>query len=117
MIDYLCDPKKLEAFVAGQLDEEENEQVLSHLAECGRCLSLVDKLWAEQYSGHLSGQVPELDLETAMQVERSLNRRIQQTNLLGQLSQIALQGLVKSWAALVVPFIRKKKSASLIIRR
>jgi anti-sigma factor RsiW len=77
-------PKEpLEAFLAGQLSEEENEIILSHLAECDHCLTEVDRLWEGQLRDGSRDQIPELEADIAERVERSVIRRINRTDSAG----------------------------------
>lgn len=97
---------QLEAFISGQLSEEENEAILSHLADCDQCLSVADRYWSQEF-GEVSGfQPPELDPGIAEHVEHLVLRRIYHTDLVEHVILFGSLGMFVSWKALIKPFFR-----------
>lgn len=104
------DPKPLSKellrrFVAGELDEAENEAVMAQLAEDETSLALVDALWEEQPSQTAVGQLPDLDPEQARQVRRRLIRQIHQSDLALNIVKMGTQGFGSVAASLLRPLL------------
>lgn len=104
------DPKPLSKellrrFVAGDLDEAENEAVMAQLAEDETSLALVDALWEEQPSQTAVGQLPDLDPEQARRVRRRLIRQIHQSDLALNIVKMGTQGFGSVAASLLRPLL------------
>ena len=100
---------RLEAFITGQMSEEENEAILSHLADCDQCLSVADGYWQQEIGDVLKIQPPELDPEIAERVEHLVLSRIHHTDLADQVLLFGSLGLFISWKALLRPFLIRSK--------
>lgn len=80
------DPKPLSKellrrFVAGELDDAENEAIMAQLAEDEASLELVDALWEEQPSQTAVFDLPDLEPERAQRVRRRLIHQIHRSDL------------------------------------
>lgn len=116
-------PENLLAFVSGQLSEPEAEAVISHLAECDRCLTTVDDLWQDSLRHLTERPSPSLDQETAKRLEGRLLRQIHRTDLGGRAVWLGTAGLldttltlapslVDTYLALLRPVFNIKQSSS-----
>jgi len=71
----------LRRFVAGELDDAENEAIMARLTEDEASLEIVDALWHEQPSQTAVFELPELAPEQTQQIRRQLIRQIHRTDL------------------------------------
>ncbi|MCA9970221.1 MAG: zf-HC2 domain-containing protein [Anaerolineales bacterium] len=103
MLNNHLSPHTMRQYVAGQLPDDETEHVVSHLADCERCLEAVDALWAAQPGS--SAPAPRLSEQAAARLERRLVRQIQRTNLAGTILSLGTAGFAEVARALIRPLL------------
>ena len=95
----------LRRFVAGELNEAENEAVLARLAEDEASLKFVDALWEEQPSQTAVGDLPDMNPEQTRRVRRRLIRQIHQADLALNVVKLGTQGFGSVAASLLRPLL------------
>ncbi|MCA9919234.1 MAG: hypothetical protein KC445_14845 [Anaerolineales bacterium] len=95
----------LRRFVAGELDETENEAVMAQLAEDEVSLKFVDALWEEQPSHTAVAELPDLDPERARSVRRRLIRQIHRSDLTMNMVKLGTQGFGSVAVSLLRPLL------------
>lgn len=92
----------LRRFVAGELDEVENEAILVRLAEDEASLEFVDTLWQEQRSQTAVNDLPDLAPERAQRVRRQLIRQIHRSDLAANIVKMGTGG----WSRVALSLLR-----------
>ena len=95
----------LRRFVAGELDDAENEAIMAQLAEDDASLELVDALWEEQLSQTAVVKLPNLEPERAQRVRRRLIRQIHRSDLTMNVVKLGTQGFGSVAASLLRPLL------------
>ena len=95
----------LRRFVAGELDDAENEAILAHLAEDEVSLAYVDALWGERPSQTAVAQLPDLAPEQARRVRRRLIKQIHQADLAVNMVRLGTHGFGSVAASLLRPLL------------
>lgn len=95
----------LRRFVAGELDDAENETIMAQLAEDEASLELVDALWEEQPSRTAVAELPDLEPERARRVRRRLIHQIHRADLAMNVVKMGTQGFGSVAASLLRPLL------------
>jgi hypothetical protein len=103
--------KLLRKFAAGELNDAENEAVLSRLAEDEASLEFVDALWHEQTSPTAVPQLPNLKPEKAQQMRQRLLRQLHRTDLSLNVVKMGTQGFGSVAVSLLRPLLDSKNRA------
>jgi hypothetical protein len=98
-------PKSLDAFVTGRLSDMENEAIFAHLATCQQCEAKIERLWQAAPIGNSVFKMPDLDIQDALESERSLFRRIHRSELGGQMVKFYTQSFFGLFTGLLRPFV------------
>ena len=99
----------LRRFVAGELELDENEQIMAHLVEDEASLEIVDALWQEQSLQTAVSQPPNLEPERAQRVQRRLIRQIHRADLATNVVKMGTHGFGSVAVSLLRPFLDTKK--------
>ncbi len=101
--------EELKRFVAGDLDTDATERILTYLSENDDAVETVDTLWQEINLTPSGGdsEVPELDDATAAKVEQQLFDRIHRTDLTGDVLRLGTQAASTVYWALLRPFVTR----------
>lgn len=99
----------LRRFVAGELDDKENETIMAQLAEDEASLALVDALWEEQPSQTAVVELPDLEPERAQRVRRRLIHQIHRSDLAINVVKMGTQGFGAVAASLLRPLLNTPK--------
>jgi hypothetical protein len=99
----------LRRFVAGELDDAENELVMAQLAEDEASLELVDALWEDQPSQTAVVELPDLEPERAQRMRRRLIRQIHRSDLAINVVKMGTQGFGSVAASLLRPLLNTPK--------
>ena len=95
----------LQQFVAGELDEAQNEAVLTRLAEDEASLEKVDALWQAQSPGTAVFTIPPLEPERAQRLRQRLVRQIHRSNLGATVFKMGTQGFGSVAVSLLRPLL------------
>lgn len=95
----------LRRFVAGELDDAENEAVLAQLAEDETSLKYVDALWEAQPSQTAVAQLPDLEPERAQRVRRRLIHQIHRSDLAKNMVRMGTTGFGSVAMSLLRPLL------------
>lgn len=98
----------LRRFVAGELDDAENEAILARLAEDEASLAIVDALWQEQPSQTAVLQLPALEPERAQQVRRRIIQQIHRADLAVNVAKMGTKGFGRVALSLLRPLLNDK---------
>jgi len=98
----------LRRFVAGELDDAENEIIMARLAEDDASLEIVDALWQEQPSQTAVHDLPGLEPERAQQMRRQLIRQIHRADLTVNIVKMGTTGFGSVALSLLRPLLNKK---------
>lgn len=103
-------PKRYEVFlpiiqkmVAGELDEQETEELLTIIEESDEHLETADALWTEHWS-LLNGDA-DLEPDRAKLLERRIKERIERSDLSGQIVRMGTQGFAQVALAFLRPLL------------
>lgn len=99
----------LRRFVAGELDEAENEAVMAQLAEDENSLELVDALWEEQPSQTAVVELPDLEPEQAQRMRRRLIHQIHRSDLAKNVVKMGTTGFSGVAMGLLRPLLDIQK--------
>ena len=104
------DPKPLSQellrrFVAGELDDTQNETIMARLAEDEDSLAIVDALWQEQPSQTAVLQLPDIEPERAQQMRRQLVQQIHRADLAVNMVRMGTTGFGRVALSLLRPLI------------
>lgn len=99
----------LRKFVAGELEDAENEQVLFRLAEDEASLEIVDALWSEQPAPTAVFTIPDLEPERAQRVRRRLVQQIHRSDLAMNVVKMGTMGLGSVAVGLLRPLLTTPK--------
>lgn len=105
-------PYPLEEFVAGELNEKENNMVTQHVAECEACLTYLDELWANLDLNWAETDIPELEPQTVYQLEQRLFRQIHRSSLGANTIWLGTKGIFEVFCAILKPFFQLKEKKS-----
>lgn len=107
MINKIEPPSKerLRQFVAGELDEAENEAIMAYLAEDEASLEIVDALWEEQPSQTAVAELPDLEPERAQRVRRRLIHQIHRSDLAKNVVRMGTTGFGSVALSLLRPLL------------
>lgn len=107
MIEKTTPPSEelLRRFVAGELDDAENEAIMAHLAENEASLAFVDALWEGRPSQTAVAELPNLAPEQARRVRRRLIRQIHQADLAMNVVRLGTHGFGSVAASLLRPLL------------
>ncbi|WP_420629520.1 hypothetical protein [Candidatus Leptofilum sp.] len=95
----------LRRFVAGELNNAENEAILAQLAEDDASLELADALWEEQLSQTAVVELPDLEPERAQRVRRRLIHRIHRSDLAKNVVKMGTGGFSNVAMSLLRPLL------------
>lgn len=98
-------PETLEAFVAGQLSEEESATVIAYLVENDDSLEQVDKLWQEEFDMNTVASRNDSDAKRA---ESRFFNRVRRSDLGGRAVWLGTQGLFSVFMAFLQPLLGGK---------
>jgi hypothetical protein len=98
----------LRRFVAGELDEAENEAIMACLAEDEASLAVVDALWQEQPSQTAVFDLPDLEPERAQQLRRQLIQQIHRADLAVNIVKMGTTGFGSVALSLIRPLLNNK---------
>lgn len=99
-------PEALEAFVAGQLSEEESATLIARLVEDDEALEQVDLLWQDEFG--LEGP-PGREPPDSSQIESRFFNRVRRSDLGGRAVWLGTQGLFSVFMAFLQPLLGGKK--------
>ena len=106
-------PNTLALFVAGELGDEEMEDLLLQLTQDEETLRQVDELWSTQPLQAIITDVSEIDTETSQRVQRRLTREISRSNLAANVVKFGMRGFFAVAAGLLKPMLAPTASKSL----
>ncbi|WP_420645766.1 hypothetical protein [Candidatus Leptofilum sp.] len=95
----------LRRFVAGELNDTENEAVMAQLAEDEASLEIVDALWEGQPSQTAVIKLPDLDPERAQRVRRRLIHQIHRSDLAKNVVRMGTGGFSSVAISLLRPLL------------
>ena len=98
----------LRRFVAGELNEKENEKVMARLANDEASLEIVDALWNEQPSQTAVVELPDLEPERAQRVRRRLIHKIHRSDLTKNVFTLGTHGFTSVAVSLLRPLLDRK---------
>lgn len=101
----------LRRFVAGELDDAENEAILARLAEDEASLELVDALWQEQPSQTAVHNLPDLEPDRAQQIRRQLIQQIHRADLAVSIVKMGTTGFGSVALSLLRPLLNNQNQA------
>ena len=101
----------LRKFVAGELDETENDRVMTRLAEDDSSLEMMDALWDEQTLYAPDAALPHLDPEQAKRIRRRLLHHIHRANLTKNVLRLGTQGFGSVAMSLIRPLLSTKNQS------
>ncbi len=101
-------PELLRRFVAGELDDAENEAIMARLAEDEASLELVDALWQEQPSQTAVHNLPDLEPDRAQQMRRQLIQQIHRADLAVSIVKMGTTGFGSVALSLLRPLLNNK---------
>ena len=101
-------PELLRRFVAGELDDAENEAIMARLAEDEASLELVDALWQEQPSQPAVHNLPDLEPARAQQKRRQLIQQIHRADLAVSIVKMGTTGFGSVALSLLRPLLNNK---------
>ena len=101
-------PELLRRFVAGELDDAENEAIMARLAEDEASLELVDALWQEQPSQTAVHNLPDLEPDRAQQMRRQLIQQIHRADLAVSIGKMGTTGFGSVALSLLRPLLNNK---------
>lgn len=98
----------LRRFVAGELDDAQNEAIMARLAEDEASLGFVDALWQEQPSQTAVLDLPDLAPERARQMRRRVTRQIHRADLAMSMVKMGTRGFGDVALSLLRPLLSNK---------
>jgi hypothetical protein len=98
----------LRRFVAGELDNAENEAIMARLAEDEASLEIVDALWQEQPSQTAVYDLPDLEPDRAQQMRRQIIRQIHRADLAVNIVKMGTTGFGSVALGLLRPLLNNK---------
>ena len=98
----------LRRFVAGELDNAENEAIMARLAKDEASLNIVDALWQEQPSQTAVLQLPDLEPERAQQMRHQLIQQIHRADLAVNIVKMGTTGFGSVALSLLRPLLNNK---------
>lgn len=98
----------LRRFVAGELDDAQNEEIMARLAKDETSLEFVDALWQEQPSHPAAPSIPNLDSERAQRVRRRVIHQIHRADLAINVVKMGTQGFSSVAFSLLRPLLDRK---------
>lgn len=101
----------LRKFVAGLLDEADNEAIMNRLVEDEASLEIVATLWNEPDVETAVPQLPNLKPEKAQQIRHRLLRQIHRTDLSLNVVKMGTQGFGSVAVSLLRPLLDSKNRA------
>ncbi len=109
--------KLLRQFVAGELDDAENEAIMARLAEDEASLEIVDALWQAQPSQTAVSNLPDLEPARAQQMRRQIIKQIHQADLAINIVKMGTTGFGSVALSLLRPLINNKNQVRRSRRR
>ena len=98
----------LRRFVAGELDNAENEAIMARLAEDEASLEIVDALWQEQPSQTAVYDLPDLEPDRAQQMRRQIIKQIHRADLAVNIVKMGTTGFSSVALGLLRPLLNNK---------
>jgi hypothetical protein len=95
----------LRRFVAGELNDAENEAIMAQLVEDDDSLEMVDALWEEQLSQTAVAELPNLEPERAQSLRRRLIRQIHRADLTVNVLKMGTSGFASVATSLLRPLL------------
>ncbi|RMD47996.1 MAG: hypothetical protein D6835_06795 [Candidatus Thermofonsia bacterium] len=102
----------LERLITGRLSDRQAEQVMAIIGENDACMDALDALWLQMPIGAAIADVPNLDEETAVRLQRRLVHQLHRSNLTGEMFKLGTKGFLTVAASLLRPLIHRRKKSS-----